>query len=298
MRSFTFISLLCTLLVLATFSAAWPWPQGDTLRHGLLVGKRAATSTTEAAKTDAAKTEASKTEASKTETAKKTDAAVTSAPTATGTNTAKETGTHTGKASGTSKTGTAKGTKTSSSTSSISINPAAGPGGISMLTPSANAQSTYYKIGDYVTFKWNYTSLSITPSAVNVVASCSLNSETYTLSHNMSVHPTGAVTWDTGKYQATATVPLLTASYTLIVYDVDSNPSAVASAGHLSSQNQYTFGMYLPQSYTPLNAYECVTCNGAMSELERHALGFMFTMATITFVSFTWFAGGFGVFST
>lgn len=45
-------------------------------------------------------------------------------------------------------------------------------------------------------------------------------------------------------------------------------------------------------------AYECVTCNGAMSELERHALGFMFTMATITFVSFTWFAGGFGVFST
>ncbi|KAJ9298215.1 hypothetical protein DTO271G3_3820 [Paecilomyces variotii] len=293
MRSFTYISLLCTLLVLATFSTAWPWPQGDGLRHGLLVGKRAATSTTEAAKTSA--TETSKTEASKTDTAKKTDAPVTSAATATGTNTAKETGTHTGKASGTSKT---KGTKTSSSTSSISINPAAGPGGINMLTPSADAASTYYKIGDYVTFKWNYTSLSVTPSAVNVVASCSLNSETYTLSHNMSVHPTGAVTWDTGKYQASATVPLLTASYTLIVYDVDSNPSAVASAGHLSSENQYTFGMYLPQAYTPLNAYECVTCNGAMSELERHALGFMFTMATITFVSFTWFAGGFGVFST
>ncbi|KAL1864804.1 hypothetical protein Plec18167_009635 [Paecilomyces lecythidis] len=288
MRSFAFISVLCTLLVLATFSAAWPWPQGDSLRHGFLVGKRADKA---AAETAATTQTAKKTDAARTQTAKQTDTAATSGSTATGTNTAKETG----KAS---KTGTAKGTKTSSSTSSISIDPRLGPGGINMITPSANAQSSYYKIGEYVTFKWNYTSLSITPSAINVVASCSLNSETYTISHNMSVHPTGAVTWDTGKYQASATVPLLTASYTLIVYDVDSNPSAVASAGHLSSQNQYVFGMYLPQSYTPLNSYECVTCNGAMSELERQALGFIFTMATITVFSFTWFAGGFGAFST
>ncbi|GAD96505.1 predicted protein [Paecilomyces variotii No. 5] len=288
MRSFAFISVLCTLLVLATFSAAWPWPQGDSLRHGFLVGKRAE----KAAETSAAATQTAKNTAEKTDTAKQTGTA-----SATGTNTAKETGKQTGKASGT-KTGTAKGTTTASSTSSISIDPRLGPGGISMITPSANAQSSYYKIGEYITFKWNYTSLSITPSAINVIASCSLNSETYTISHNMSVHPTGAVTWDTGKYQATATVPLLTASYTLIVYDVDSNPSAVASAGHLGTDNQYIFGMYLPQPYTPLNSYECVTCSGALSDMERQALGFLFTMATITVFSFTWFAGGFGFFST
>lgn len=122
-----------------------------------------------------------------------------------------------------------------------------------MITPSANAQSSYYKIGEYVTFAWNYTSLSVTPTAVNVVASCSLNDQMYTISHNMSVDPTGSVTWDTGSYQANATVPLLTASYTLIVYDVDEAATAVGSAGYLSPQNQYTFAMYLPQSYTPLN---------------------------------------------
>lgn len=35
-----------------------------------------------------------------------------------------------------------------------------------------------------------------------------------------------------------------------------------------------------------------------MSDIDRHALRFAMGMVTITIVSFTWFAGGFGVFAT
>lgn len=156
--------------------------------------------------------------------------------------------TGTGKTTGTNtKTGTSKTT----ATSSISIDPAAAAGGVSMITP-ASSSTTYYKIGQEVTFVWNYTSLSVTPSAVNVVASCSLNSQAYTLTSNMSVEQTGTVIWDTGKYQKTATIPLLTASYTLFVYDTSKELGDTASAGYLSSQIGYSFGMYSPQPYTSL----------------------------------------------
>lgn len=174
--------------------------------------------------------------------------AVTSAPSET-TDTAATT------ATGQTKTGTSTDSMTNTeatSTTSISINPAAGAGGISMITPAATS-TTYYKIGQDVTFVWNYTSLSVTPSHINVVASCSLNSATYTLTRNMSVEPTGTMIWDTGKYQASATVPLLTATYTLFVYDASKSLEDVAQPGHLSSLIGYSFGMYIPQPYTPLN---------------------------------------------
>lgn len=122
-----------------------------------------------------------------------------------------------------------------------------------MVTPAAIAAASYYKIGDYVTFAWNYTSLSVTPSAIDILASCSLNQQTYTLALNQSVQQTGAVTWDTGAYQASATVPLLTASYTLIIYDASEDTTTVPSAGYLAVQDQFQFGMYSPQPYTPLN---------------------------------------------
>ncbi|PKY05650.1 hypothetical protein P168DRAFT_289103 [Aspergillus campestris IBT 28561] len=180
---------------------------------------------------------------------------------------------------------------------STSVDPRLPAGGVSMLTPD-NRATTYYKVGDHVTFVWNYTSLSVTPSAVNVVASCSLNSATYTISGNMSVEETGKVVWDTKKYQANATVPLLTATYTLFVYDIDGEPGDTAKAGHLGSQIGYNFGMYLPQSYTPINEHVCATCNGALSDTERTALKFAVGMAAITITTFTWFAGDFGVFAT
>lgn len=133
----------------------------------------------------------------------------------------------------------------------------------------------------------------------------------------MTVKQTGSVVWDTGKYQKSATIPLLTASYTLIVYDASKDIDDTASAGYLSSQNGgYVFGMYTPQPYTPLNRehlnqpsflkftanlcpeFKCATCSGALSETSRLAIKFTVGMAVITFASFTWFAGSAGVLAT
>lgn len=170
-------------------------------------------------------------------------------------------------------------------------------GGVSMITPNALSGAEYYKIGDYVTFAWNYTSLSATPTAINVMASCSLNSELYPIAMNQSVgDTTGAATWDTGKYQSTAASPLPMATYTLVIYDAASAVTAVAGAGYLGVFDSYSFGMYTPQAYTPLaDGFQCVTCSGALSNMERQALGFMFTMGAITVLSFTWFVGGINI---
>jgi hypothetical protein len=122
------------------------------------------------------------------------------------------------------------------------------------MNPPATT-TTYYKIGNEITFGWNYTSVLVKPTAVDIIASCSLNSATYTIANNVSF-ATSSVTWDTNNFQATATIPLLTASYTLVIYEAGTAPSDVASAGQLGSFN-YPFGMYLPQPYTPLNGKCC-----------------------------------------
>lgn len=119
------------------------------------------------------------------------------------------------------------------------------------MTPAVSSGQQYYKIGDWVTFAWNYTSVLATPSAIDVFASCAANQATYTLALNQSVAETDKILWDTGAYQATATVPLLTNTYTLIIYPADSSISATPKAGYLAVQDTYTFGMYTPQAYTP-----------------------------------------------
>lgn len=166
-----------------------------------------------------------------------------------------------------------------------------------MISPNALSSTQYYKIGNYVTFAWNYTSLSVTPSAVDILASCSANEATYTIAMNQSVAgETGAVTWDTGAYQETATVPLLTETYTLIIHDAAKDVSATAAAGYLGTYEQFTFGMYTPQPYTPIADWVCATCNGAMTSMERQTIGFLLGMMAITITTFTLFAGGWGVF--
>ena len=181
-----------------------------------------------------------------------------------------------------------------------------------MITPPAIAGLQLYKVGDFVTFAWNYTSLVVTPSAVDIIASCSANSQAYTIATNQTVGPTGAVTWDT-RQSATATAPFLTEKYTLIIYDAAKGVSATAQAGYLGTFNQFVFGMYTPQHYVPLDRksgcsliglekslitaaeWVCVTCSSALSDTERQTMGFMFTMGAITVLTFTWFAGGSGV---
>lgn len=158
-----------------------------------------------------------------------------------------------------------------------------------MITPNA-LTTKYYKIQDYITFAWNYTSLSITPSAIDILASCSKNQETYTLATNVTVEETQSFTWDTGAFQASATVPLLTETYTLIVHDAAGEVTDQAKAGYLAPYNQFTFGMYSPQPYTPMSDYVCATCNAA-STLEKQTWLALLGMVSVTVITFGWFTG-------
>ena len=151
-------------------------------------------------------------------------------------------------ASGT-QTGAAK-TSGQAAASTISVNPVLPPGGVNMITPSALAQTTYYKIGDYVSFAWNYTSLSVTPSKVDVIVTCAENSATYALQTNATFKATDSVVWDTGA-DATGTAPLPMGSYTLVIYDAGAGPTAAAAAGRLGTTDNFEFGMYIPKKYTP-----------------------------------------------
>lgn len=168
-----------------------------------------------------------------------------------------------------------------------------------MVTPALIDGAQYYKVGANVTFAWNYTNVIASPTAVNILASCSDNNHMYTVATNQKVdsNSTGAVTWDTNAYVTNNIQPrLLTASYILIIYDAASSESATAEAGYLAPYNQYQFGMYIPQSYTPLSDFQCATCkSAALSEMERMALATVFGMGVITVLSFTWFVGGVGV---
>ncbi|KAM0714424.1 hypothetical protein Q7P37_010211 [Cladosporium fusiforme] len=202
--------------------------------------------------------------------------------------------TSSGKSSITKTSGSAKsssGTSTKSETFDAR-NPA---GGASMITPNALSPASYYKIKDEITFVWNYTSLSKAPAAVDVLATCTQNQAMYTISANMSFESTQSVIWDTGKYQATGTNPLLTETYTLIVHDAAKDVSATAKAGYLGTWNQFTFGMYEPQKYTPMADYVCATCNSAMSLMEKQTYGFMFAMIGVTLFTFGWFTGEAGL---
>jgi hypothetical protein len=165
-----------------------------------------------------------------------------------------------------------------------------------LITPALIAGPQYYKVGDNVTFAWNYTDVLASPTAVNILASCSDNNHMYTLAMNQTVeqNATGAVTWDTNAYQTNVdNVRLLTAFYTLIIYDAASSVSATAEPGYLAVFNQYQFGMYTPEAYVPLSEFQCATCSSAaLSDMERMALATMFGMSVITVLSFTWFVGG------
>lgn len=151
-----------------------------------------------------------------------------------------------------------------------------------------------YKIGDYVTWGWNYTNLQATPTAIDILATCSFASRMFTLTQNMTFDKQGSYTWDSGAYQSGhISSPLLTEEYNLIIYDSDSSISAGAEAGYLGTFEGPKFGLYAAQSYTPLNdGWTCATCSGALSPTERRAIGFALAMSLVTVLSFTWFVTG------
>lgn len=218
----------------------------------------------------------------------------TASDTASGTGTADSSATGTDTASGTasgSSSGTASGSSSSTGTADAQ-------GSAVMKLPVTTLTSALYKIGDYVTFKWNYTDLTHTPSGINVVASASTSSfeSTWTLTSNMTFATEAAYTWDTAAYQTQAVKnqqPLVVEMYTLYIYDAESEVTATAGLGSLTANAALTFGMYTGQPYTALaSGWVCGTCSAALSDNEKRALGFMFTMVGITVASFTWFVTG------
>ncbi|KAL8878328.1 MAG: hypothetical protein Q9198_003835 [Flavoplaca austrocitrina] len=147
------------------------------------------------------------------------------------------------------KGGTTKAKEPATKTSAV--DPRLGPGEIVMITPAPIAQASYYKVGDYVTFAWNYTSLVIEPAKIDVFVTCQANSASYAISNNASFEPTGSVVWDT-KPEASGTAPLLTETYTLIIHDASKDVTSVPQAGRLRTYDQLRFGMYKPQPYKSL----------------------------------------------
>ncbi|KAI1772411.1 hypothetical protein F4818DRAFT_425828 [Hypoxylon cercidicola] len=188
-----------------------------------------------------------------------------------------------------SRNGTAKATHTT-------YNAQDQAGGVAMITPATTAGTTLYRIGDPtpITWVWNYTSLQGTPTAIDVLVSCSTATATWTLTQNMTFEPTATFTWDTQKYVESAVAsPLLVAQYTLLIYDADSSVSATAEPGYLAPYDGFQFGMYTSRPYEDLGEWKCATCSGALGDGERQALGLAVSMSIITILSFTWYVTGF-----
>jgi hypothetical protein len=166
-----------------------------------------------------------------------------------------------------------------------------------MITPAATAAVPYYKVGQTITWVWNYTSLLRPPQHIDILATIPAGANyalpsPFTLAVNETFNPTQTFTWDTGKYYS-ETNPLPIATYHLVVYDADATGgvSQTPSPGYLGVWQQFPFGMYTPQAPVVLaNPYVCATCNSAAS-LERMTLGALLATTGMTVVSFMWFTG-------
>lgn len=266
------------LLFLTTFTTAFPWPNFLPDIDSLMVRQN---------DNDGSSAASSATQTAIGSTAQQTSSGASAGSTASG-STSSQSGSITSSAT---NSGSKSGSSTTTKKTSTSYDARLPAGGVSLITPAVASGAQYYKIGDQVTFAWNLTSVSATPTALNIMASCSTNAVTYTIAMNQSVDVTSVI-WDTGAYQETAAVPFPVASYTLVIYDADSAVTHVAGAGYLAAYDSYTFGMYTPQPYTPLNEFVCATCSGAMSSMEKMALKALFGTALLTVLSFTWFIGG------
>ncbi|KAK6210160.1 hypothetical protein QIS74_11744 [Colletotrichum tabaci] len=281
-------SLVLGLAVFAPLASAWPkWlPDVDAL----VVRQNDESSAPAATETPASRTGA------------------TATPTATGTAEGTRTGgartTNLNTAQGSTGTGTARGTQTGTGTrtgtgqsKSTAFDETDPQGSVVMITPAATAQSiNLYKIGDFVTWGWNYTNLQATPTAIDVLVSCSSMAQTWTLTQNMSFAQPASFTWDSSVQKTDASAPLRNDEYTLVIYDAESSVSATAAAGYLGVSNSFKFGMYLPQEYKPLNEWNCAVCKSAAPSLNSKAIGMAMGMSMVTVASFTWFVAGLGMF--
>lgn len=165
-----------------------------------------------------------------------------------------------------------------------------------MLTPAATDDYQLYKLKkEFITFAWNYTNLQGTPTAVDVLVSCSAASQTWTLTQNMTFTTKAAYVWDIEKFQnENIKSQLPTQQYTLVIHDSDSAITEASEPGYLSPFTNFVFGLYMPREAVPLSIWECVSCSGAMSMMEVRALSGVLAMSAVTVLTFTWFVAGFG----
>lgn len=163
-------------------------------------------------------------------------------------------------------------------------------GGVAMITPGPLDGTQLYKVGDYVTWAWNYTSLQASPTAIDVLVSCSAASRTWTLTQNMTFATRADYVWDTNDNHGS---PYLVAEYTLLVHDSDTAMTDRPQAGYLAPYSGFKFGVYTGQDYVPMaSGWKCVSCSGAASTMDKHALGVALTTSVITVAAFTWFVAG------
>lgn len=277
------------LLSLAPIVSAYAWPEWLPELDALVVRQDSESSASSPAPTATASASDDPANAGNLNTAGITSSGGAESASATGDASGSASGTASGTDGDPSSTGSSKSSKT---TASVNADDPAGSAVI--LTPQTTLTSALYRIGEFVTLGWNYTNVQVTPTAVDVVISCTTASETWTLTSNMTYETSVALTWDTGAFQSdSAQKPLLVEQYIMYVYDADSSISATAGPGELTPAAAMTFGLYTGQPYTPLaSGWVCATCSGAMSSSERQALGFLFTVAAITVASFTWFVTG------
>lgn len=179
----------------------------------------------------------------------------------------------------TATTGAAKGNSTTTKKKEYDARSPAGS--VAMIEPKTTTLALY-KLGDFVTFSWNYTNLLGEPTAVDVLAVDSSASQTHTLTQNMTFEKPAQYTWDTEEYQKEngATKALRVAEYTLVIHDSDGSPTDTADAGYLAPFNQLYFGMYEPKEYQPIGEWVCTVCqSGAGGLVVSTAAGFAVTLA-------------------
>ncbi|KAH7096231.1 hypothetical protein BKA62DRAFT_720304 [Auriculariales sp. MPI-PUGE-AT-0066] len=192
-----------------------------------------------------------------------------------------------------SNSGSASGSasETVSGSSSLSIPATAAAGGITFTQPPQTASASFYKIGtgQTITFGFNYTSLSVTPSAITFKAWCSQNAMTYDMTTIQP--PTTKITWSPFDYEAQAGNPRLAeATYVLQAFD-ERGPQAMASGGYFSPNQNVRFALYRPQNYVPLESWTCgPDCDAAGLRAVPHTA---LVMALATFLAVL--MGGLGV---
>lgn len=275
------LQLAVCLSSLAPLASAWPgWlPELDTLVVRQDDGEGDATS---AAETGAGATAS---EAEPTETSEPEETDEGDLNTARPTGDEEETGTRTGTDSGDSE-----------ETESVSIPADAAVGGVNIMTPVTSAIPTVlFKIGDNIDLQWNYTGLEATPTAIDVLISCSTASETWTLTSNMTFETEVSYLWDSSKQADDVELPLLTEMYTLIIKDSEAEISDAPAAGMLGAYRDFTFGLYHPVEYTPWPEWECTGCSAATATFDSQVVKLAFTMCFLTIFTFTWFVTGWGL---